>query len=405
MNQKELQQIVNPIYSTAKGTVLLLAGMGDKDAISLIPHVGALEEGVKREVPEDVQKAFMIAQRARYEIHNTAALRSDSNNIIDIPSGYAPRGFRIASEGKKYFGFDLPIVIDTMNKAVDATMTDEQKALSKYSAVDATNYESMKKALKDVDGEVCILTEGMLGYFSEHELVSFCQSVHKLLSEYGGSWITADITSLHIYPLTFEAVLGGDKEMMEALSKGIAANMADVKFYQNSLYLNGVQGAIDFLNEMGFAVKREPLSTYLPDILGVSPEVISKLREAYSSMEMFTLTVVDGQDNKPRKDLSGSDDLEFALDSNFEDGVLNVRVQGRIDTITAPKLLAEFKKVEDKAKTIKVDVTDVSYVSLAGLRVMKIMYDAFEDKDKFELIGASPMIAEMFVSTGHGNLL
>lgn len=352
MNQTELQQIVNPIYSTAKGTVLLLAGMGDKDAISLIPHVGALEEGVKREVPEDVQKAFMIAQRARYEIHNTAALRSDSNNIIDIPSGYAPRGFRIASEGKKYFGFDLPIVIDTMNKAVDVTMTDEQKALSKYSAVDATNYESMKKALKDV-----------------------------------------------------EAVLGGDKEMMEALSKGIAANMADVKFYQNSLYLNGVQGAIDFLNEMGFAVKREPLSTYLPDIPGVSPEVISKLREAYSSMEMFTLTVVDGQDNKPRKDLSGSDDLEFALDSNFEDGVLNVKVQGRIDTITAPKLLAEFKKVEDKAKTIKVDVTDVSYVSLAGLRVMKIMYDAFEDKDKFELIGASPMIAEMFVSTGHGNLL
>jgi len=30
---------------------------------------------------------------------------------VDLPSGYSPRGFRVASAGKRYLGFDLPIVI------------------------------------------------------------------------------------------------------------------------------------------------------------------------------------------------------------------------------------------------------------------------------------------------------
>lgn len=48
MDKQELQKIVNPVYTTAKGTVMLLAGMGDKDAISLIPYIGTDEKGVKR---------------------------------------------------------------------------------------------------------------------------------------------------------------------------------------------------------------------------------------------------------------------------------------------------------------------------------------------------------------------
>ena len=183
MDKKELQQIVNPVYTTAKGTVMLLAGMG---AISLIPYIGMDDMGAKQEVPKEIQKCFMIAQRARYEMHNRAALSSGSSIIVDLPSGYAPRGFRVTSAGKKYYGFDLPAVIDTMKVAAEKTMTPEQGALADYCAVDATNYESMRKALNDVQGEICIVTEGLLGYFSEPELVSFCQAIRKLLQEFGG---------------------------------------------------------------------------------------------------------------------------------------------------------------------------------------------------------------------------
>ena len=47
MEMKELQQIVNPIYTTAKGTVLMLAGARDKDAIALLPYldIGEIQKG------------------------------------------------------------------------------------------------------------------------------------------------------------------------------------------------------------------------------------------------------------------------------------------------------------------------------------------------------------------------
>ena len=40
MEMKELQKTVNPIYTTAKGTVLTLARAGDSDAIALWPYIG-----------------------------------------------------------------------------------------------------------------------------------------------------------------------------------------------------------------------------------------------------------------------------------------------------------------------------------------------------------------------------
>lgn len=43
MEMKELQQVVNPIYTTAKGTVLMLAGARDKDAIALLPYLDIRE--------------------------------------------------------------------------------------------------------------------------------------------------------------------------------------------------------------------------------------------------------------------------------------------------------------------------------------------------------------------------
>ena len=86
---------------------------------------------------------YKIAQHARYEINNTASLRSSAPNIVDLPSGYSPRGFRVSSAGKRYFGFDLPVVIDDMAPAAHKVMTPQQRSLSSYHAVDATNYHSM----------------------------------------------------------------------------------------------------------------------------------------------------------------------------------------------------------------------------------------------------------------------
>lgn len=80
----------------------------------------------------------------------------------------------------------MPIVIDEVKEASKKAMSEQQWAASTFAAVDATHYESLRNALGDVKGELCIVTEGLLGYFSESELVSMCRAVHRLLAEFGG---------------------------------------------------------------------------------------------------------------------------------------------------------------------------------------------------------------------------
>jgi anti-anti-sigma factor len=400
MDMKELQQVVNPIYTTAKGTVLMLAGGRDKDAIALLPYLdmGEIQKG-SNATPPEIQKCYIIGQKARYELHNKASLESGKPNIVDLPSGYTPRGFRMADAGKKYYGFDLPIVIDAMKPAAEKTMTEEQRALAEYHAVDATNYESMKAALGDVKGELCIVTEGLLGYFSESELISLCQAVHRLLSEYGGCWITADCSILQIYTLTFSTVLKGDAAAFLSRMQGYARNMADVDFLKNSLFLNGIDGAKRFLNEQGFNVKSESVDRYIPDNPGVDGDLMKELREAYKVMEIFTMTVA----KKAQKPIDK--DLPFAVESSCVDGVFTASVQGRMDTITAPELLKKFQEAGDGIREIKIDVSRMAYVSSAGLRVLLMMYKSLDDKSRFKMTGVSEEVREILETTGFDQFL
>ena len=58
------------------------------------------------------------------------ATRRGEAVVVDLPSGYSPRGFRVSDAGKRYYGFDLPSVIDVMKPACEKTMTEEQKKLT-----------------------------------------------------------------------------------------------------------------------------------------------------------------------------------------------------------------------------------------------------------------------------------
>ena len=60
-------------------------------------------------------KCFVIGQMTRYELFNEIALNCGKQTIVDLPCGYSPRCFRIADNGQKYYGLDLPVVIDDMN--------------------------------------------------------------------------------------------------------------------------------------------------------------------------------------------------------------------------------------------------------------------------------------------------
>ena len=398
MDEKELQKTVNPVYLTAKGTLSLLYQAKDPDALALMPLIGLethLQERAKT-IPASISQCYMIAQQARYAINNTAAIRSSAPNIVDLPSGYSPRGFRVASAGKRYFGFDLPVVIDDMAPATEKVMTPQQRSLSSYHAVDATNYQSMKEALGNVKGELCIVTEGLLGYFNEPELVSLCQAIHRLLSEYGGTWMTADLSILRIYTLTLSTLLKGDELAFLKSFQDKGGGLADVKMNQNSLFLGGEEGARKFLMEQGFTVASEPVTCYLPDIPGLNDD----LRTVYRQMNMLTLRVA-----APKTGIHPAKELPFAVDSAVKEGKLVMKVQGRVDTLTATLLLKAFQELSPRADSIELDVENMTYISSAGLRVLLIMRKAVKDQSCFKLFHIRPEVEKILKMTGFDTLL
>lgn len=398
MDNKELQKTVNPVYLTAKSTLGLLKKAGDPDAVALLPIIGLeteLQEKAKI-LPAHIGECYKTAQLARYEIYNTAAIRSSAHNIVDLPSGYSPRGFRVSSAGKRYFGFDLPVVIDDMAPAAQKVMTPEQCRLSSYHAVDATNYQSMKDALGSVKGELCIVTEGLLGYFNEPELVSLCQAIHRLLSEYGGCWMTADTSILRIYTLTFSTLLKGDELALLNRMQGKANEMADVKMNQNSLFLNGEEGARRFLEEQGFTVAAEPVTLYLPVVAGVTDE----LRNAYRQMNILTMRVAS-----PKTGRKSAPELPFAVDSSVTEGKLVMKVQGRVDTLTATQLLKAFQEASPQTDSIELDVEKMPYISSAGLRVLLIMLKSVKDQSCFKVFHVQPEVEKILKLTGFDKLL
>ena len=398
MDNKELQKTVNPVYLTAKSTLGLLKKAGDPDAVALLPIIGLeteLQEKAKI-LPAHIGDCYKTAQLARYEIYNTAALRSAAPNIVDLPSGYSPRGFRVSSAGKRYFGFDLPVVIDDMAPAAEKVMTAQQRSLSSYHAVDATNYASMKAALGNVRGELCIVTEGLLGYFNEPELLSLCQAIHRLLSEYGGTWMTADLSILRIYALTLSTLLKGDELAFLNRVQGKGNEMADVKMNQNSLFLHGEEGARKFLEGQGFTVVTEPVTLYLPDVPGVTDQ----LRNAYRQMSMLTMRVAHPDTVK-----KAAQEFPFAVHSSVTEGKLVMKVQGRVDTLTATELLKAFQEVSSQTDSIVLDVEKMTYISSAGLRVLLIMLKSVEDASRFKIFHVQPDVEKILKITGFDSLL
>ena len=129
------------------------------------------------------------------------------------------------------------------------------------------------------------------------------------------------------------------------------------------------------------------------------PQAEAGVRKVFGDMYFLELTAREGSEEAPAEKAE-PEDLPFAVDSEFKDGTLFVRIQGRMDTITAPELLKKFQETSGKADRIEMDVKKMSYVSSAGLRVLLIMYKSLHDKSRFKMTGISESVREILETVG-----
>ena len=91
-------------------------------------------------------------------------------------------------------------------------------------------------------------------------------------------------------------------------------------------------------------------------------------------------------------------DIQKKLDGT----TLSVSVTGHIDTVTAPQLEAEL--VLDAVEELVIDISGVTYVSSAGLRVFLSAYKTMAKKRGMTIVGAQPAVLEVFRITGFASI-
>ncbi len=426
----ELRERTNPVFNTARATLLQLAQAGHTGAAMMADKLGldlagmtATDEGKKA-----MSRSNVAVLELRYRSMNAFIEATGAKTVVDLPCGYTPRALEDFIADKRYIACDLPAVTDEMGPLVEKILAERgQKRNVAYHGVDATNYASLRSALEGVEGPLCITTEGLLMYLTKPELAALMDNIRRILDEFGGVWITQDPEVVRVYIAMTLVVMSSDpaaaKGAVQALggtadmntvfqSKegdkakstllatknafgGSAANVMTVKGTPEQL-----AAAKDFLRAHGLKAELTPVARQMPKLSSLDPERTELARQAMERVNLWTITP-DG-DAVPVEGADGA----FGVDTAVDGGELTVTLRGRVDSLTAPDFLAAFEKAaEGKTLTAaRVDMSRLEYISSAGLRVLLIMTKRV-GAGRVTVTEANELIRSIFEQTGYDDIL
>ena len=401
-----LLEKTNPVFNTAKTTLFQMAQNGNSHAAAIMEKMGLTEDTQKSRSfsmhPEE-ELTFRIVLETRYQTMGKLARESGFPVSVDLPCGYTPRAIETAEEGREYIGMDLPAVIADMSGIIPSLVDGKKQGLVRFCAVDATNYQSMEKALRDVKGNLCINTEGLLMYFSDAEVHPFLDNIKKLLDTHGGCWITADPEIKPEHHRIRRAIRSDGSEQETRL---LLQEKADVDDLQNAMMVRigheeeDIRRVRAVLSDHGLKAERIRISGGIAQTKAfsqLSPEQGKAVLKATEDVAFWK--VVSAGSAGDRAEIGHS----FAVYDRLDRDVLELRVTGRLDSLTAPQFLEVFEKREAAGgiREVRVDCHALDYISSAGLRVLLIM----RKKHDVKLAAVSSAVMEILETTGFDPIL
>ena len=84
---------------------------------------------------------------------------------------------------------------------------------------------------------------------------------------------------------------------------------------------------------------------------------------------------------------------------------LEIALEGRLDTVTAPELESELKTSLDGAESLVFDFSKLDYISSAGLRVLLSAHKAMAGKGGMKVTHVNEIVQEVFEVTGFSDIL
>ena len=406
---QNLLERINPVFNTAKMTLYQLSAAGDQDAVRISDKLGLTLESTNRVSTAAEMIHNIIVLETRFRTMGTLAEETGFTEI-DLPCGYTPRAIEFARKGKKFVGLDLPAAIAEAEPAITSLIDEDKRYLVRFEGCDATNYESLKNVFDSIPGEVCITTEGLLMYFTDSEAGQLCDNIRRILQEHGGCWITADPETAIQFVLTTRAIYGD--RFMEVLLKDQkqAQDKSDVPVTARTLVVTpmnaeeNIRSAMVFLAKHGLKAERMIVSEHAPDLKSLNmatPEQAEAIRQAMGRYAYWKITPIAGK----QLDTTGSKSDNFDVKAELDGEKLSLQMFGRLDTLTAPALIAFFEKTagENTVREVDVDCAALDYISSAGLRALLMMHKKSEKGVTVRNI--NEVVKEILEQTGFDSIL
>ena len=93
------------------------------------------------------------------------------------------------------------------------------------------------------------------------------------------------------------------------------------------------------------------------------------------------------------------------ITKNLNGTALEIALEGRLDTMTAPELEAELKNDMGGAESLTLDFSKLDYISSAGLRVLLSAHKAMSAKGGMKVTHVNEIVQEVFEVTGFSDIL
>ena len=95
----------------------------------------------------------------------------------------------------------------------------------------------------------------------------------------------------------------------------------------------------------------------------------------------------------------------MTITKNKSGNALEIALEGRLDTMTAPELEAELNQELGSADSLTLDFSKLDYISSAGLRVLLSAHKAMAGKGGMKVTNVNEIVKEVFEVTGFSDIL
>ena len=96
--------------------------------------------------------------------------------------------------------------------------------------------------------------------------------------------------------------------------------------------------------------------------------------------------------------------MTINVERDFE--LITLNITGRLDTTTAPNLEAVINELSEDTKELVFDMSEVEYISSAGIRVLLGAYKKMQaNQGVMRIEKANDMVVEVFEMTGLSQML